>query len=141
MTLLLTGGVRRPAVVITGLIAVVLFTGCASGEVEEGTPSGPTSFRGISDPVSGTYTGTGIIELGEPLDNATHIDTRLTCLSAGNLIMEDGLTVICPTGSASTTALSSFELVPGKQSVTITAEDPSAKYKLDAVYQDRSSDR
>jgi hypothetical protein len=138
---MLTHGVRRPAVVITGLIAVVLFTGCTGGQLEAENPPGPTSFRGISDPVSGTYTGTGTIELGEPPDNATHIDTRLTCLSAGNLIMEDGLTVICPTGSANTTALSSFELVPGKQSVTITAEDPSTKYKLDAVYQDRSSDR
>jgi hypothetical protein len=126
---------------IAGLTTGLLLTGCAGGGPEREAPSGPVAFAGISDPVTGTYTGTGTIELGEPLENATHPDTRLTCLSAGNLIMEGGLTVICPTGSGSTTALSSFELVSGKQSVTVTAEDPGTKYKIIAVYQDRASVR
>lgn len=113
---------------------------CGGLEIENPPTPAPT-LPGISNPVTGTYTGTHTIELGEPPENATHIDARLTCLSAGTLTLEDGFEVNCQSTSGSTTAQSSYKLAPGQRSITVTAAEPATKYTVIAVYQDGPSVR
>lgn len=135
-----------PAEAITGLLAVLLLTGCtaANDQKTEGqtqpSPTGAT-VTAVADPVSGTYTGTQTIELGAPPDEASHIRLELKCLSAGTLVLEDGFEAVCPTGLATTVTSSSTPLSAGQTSVTVTAGDPTTKYELEAVYENGASVR
>lgn len=90
---------RSSALVLTGLLASLLVSGCTAGDLEADNPppSTPTGSvaSAVSKPVSGTYTGTQTIDLGEPPENATHINTQLKCLSDGTLTLNDGFKVIC----------------------------------------------
>ena len=51
------------------------------------TPLGPS--------VTGTGTGTGTVELGTPPADATSIDIKLTCLTAGRFFTADGASLEC----------------------------------------------
>jgi hypothetical protein len=130
---------RTPALALTGILAgFVLVTACTAGDLETEnqpppTPTGPFTSA-VSDPISGTYTGTQTVELGEPPEDATHISTELKCLSAGTLTVDDGFEVICQYTPGITTARSSYELLPGQHSVTITATGPDTKYEATFVY-------
>lgn len=136
---------RSPVIAAIGLLAGFLLAGCTAENLEtDNQPQpGPTGHMvsPVSEPVSGTYTGTQTIELGKPPEGATHIRTQLTCLSPGTLTLDDGSVVICPTGSAATTAMSSSELLPAQHSITLTSNEPDTKYELIVVYEDGASIR
>jgi hypothetical protein len=132
-----------PVLALTGLLAGLLITGCTAGDLETEyppppAPTGPV-VSAVSDSISGTYTGTHTIELGEPPEDATHIRTDLTCLSPGTLTLDDGSVVICPTTSAATSSMTSYQILPGQHSVTVTAAEPSTKYTVSVVYEDGAS--
>ncbi|MPY12249.1 hypothetical protein [Arthrobacter bussei] len=136
---------RSPVLVLTGLLAGLLITGCTAGDLEtekqpQPAPAGPVPSA-VAEPVSGTYTGTQTIELGEPPEDATHIGAELKCLSAGTLTLTDGFEVICQASPGTTTAKSSYELQPGQHSVTITATKPDTQYEAKFVYENGPSIR
>lgn len=145
MTPLRIGGVRRSSTVITGLFAGLFITGCTGGDLDPDsqswpTPTGPV-VSAVSESVSGTFTGTHTIELGEPPEDATHVRTDLTCLSPGTLTLDDGSVVICPTTSVANSSMTSYQILPGQDSVTVTADETSTKYTVTAVYENGASVR
>jgi hypothetical protein len=136
---------RSLVLVLIGLLGGLLVTGCVGGDLDTENPpppppSGPVVLM-VSESVSGTYTGTHTIELGDPPDDATHIRTDLTCLSPGTVTLDDGSVVICPTTSAATSSMTSYEILLGQRSVTVTASEPSTKYTVSVVYEDGDSVR
>jgi hypothetical protein len=136
---------RSSAMLITMLFSGLLIVGCTSGDLEAENPPPPAPtgpvVSAVSEWVSGTYTGTHTIELGEPPEDATHVRTDLTCLSPGTLTLDDGSIIICPTTSAATSSMTSYEILPGRDSVTVTADEASTKYTVSAVYEDGASVR
>lgn len=109
------------------VLAAISLTGC-----------NPTNA--VSDPISGTYTGTQTIELGPPPEEATHIRLDLDCLSAGILVVADGDEFTCTDPEKATTNIaSSIQLSPGQHSVEVTAKDSSVRYKVTAVYENDAS--
>lgn len=136
---------RSSVLVLTGLLASLLVSGCTAEDLETENqpppaPAGPVALA-VSEPVSGTYPGTQTIELGAPPEDATHISAKLKCLSAGTLTLNEGFEVICQPSPGTTTARSSYELVPGQHSATITATEPDTKYEATFVYEDGPSIR
>lgn len=99
-----------------------------------------SATNAVSEPVSGTYTGTQTIELGAPPEDATHIRLDLTCRSAGVLVVAGSDEVTCPDPDNGTTVVnSSSPLSPGQDSFEVTAVDPDVKYELTAVYENGAS--
>jgi hypothetical protein len=134
-----------PVLALTGILTgLLLVTACTAGGLETESPppplSGPEDST-VSESISGTYTGTHTVELGKPPEDATHIRTDLTCLSPGALTLDDGTVVICPTTSVATSSMTSYELLPGQHSVTVTAAESSTRYTVSVVYEDGESVR
>jgi hypothetical protein len=118
---------QRSFAAAASVLAAISLTGC-----------NPT--KAVSDPISGTYTGTQRIELGPSPEEATHIRLDLDCLSAGSLVVADGDEFTCTDPEKATTNIdSSIQLSPGEHSIEVTAKASSVRYKVTAVYENGTS--
>jgi hypothetical protein len=103
------------------------------------TPGGQ-QVTPLSAPIEGTFTGTATVELGDAPEGATGIRMELTCLTPGRLeIGSAGESLTCnaadvgPTPRSRPNSWGVSELLPGQDSVTITA-DPTMSWRISAKY-------
>ena len=116
LTLVLGGAATAAA---TGLLALPGST--------ESTPLGATR--------SGSFTGTGSLDLGARPDDATAIALSFTCLTPGSFTFDDGAAVTCTTAEDSAhpaTYVLPLDAVDA-ESVTVTTT-PGASWTLSAGY-------
>jgi hypothetical protein len=99
------------------------------------TEPGADIVTTIDAPVTGTYIGTQIIELGAPPEGATHIRVQLTCVNgSGTLYWEDGANMTCDGEKGPSTSYMAIPLAPGQRSTEVQASDPRVSYDVEATY-------
>ena len=96
---------------------------------------GGTATTELAETVSGTFTGTAALDLGQRPASATGVAVSLRCLTPGTFVFDDGASVIC--SSAHDSAHPSMYTVPA-DAITDThigvAADPGAVWTLTATW-------
>lgn len=119
------------------LLTVVLVTGCTDQD-QTGTAEPTESVAAASAaPVTGTYTGTQVFELGAAPAEVTEIAVEITCLDPGTLALPGGAQVTCKEdGEQTTTAIWSLPLSAGQHSLEVRASGPAVRYGVKIAYAD-----
>lgn len=133
---------RSAGVAVAALLATVFFTACTTQDQpeDEGQPSpSPSTAASIAtaDPVSGTYTGTTVIELGDRPPDVTHISVEIICLTPGTIFLHNGAEMQCAkdqTGPGPT-SIWSLPLPAGEDSLEVKTSDPAVSYEAKVSYE------
>ncbi|MCC9206130.1 hypothetical protein [Arthrobacter sp. zg-Y769] len=133
---------RLPHLTAAALVSAVLLAGCTVQDQPQQPPEPSGSASEVSSaaaaPVSGTYTGTQIFELGTPPAEATEIAVEITCLDAGTLSLPGGAKVTCQdSNEAFATGIWSLPLTPGQHSLEVQASEPAISYEVKIAYADK----
>lgn len=88
----------------------------------------------LASSVTQTGSGTGTIELGNPPAGATVIDIKLTCLTAGTFVTDDGASMVC-TGADSGSGTMGWQVpVQGGQHTTAIHAGAGERWRVVATY-------
>jgi hypothetical protein len=127
----------RRRILFAGGIALALIVGGTAAAAATGLlplPGG-TATTELAETVSGTFTGTAALDLGQRPAGATGVAVSLTCLTPGTFVFDDGASVTCTTPTDTTHATT--YIVPADAitdtRVEITA-DPDAVWTLTATW-------
>ncbi|MGA1836334.1 hypothetical protein VD659_05310 [Herbiconiux sp. 11R-BC] len=120
--------------------AVVLLggAGAATAQIAHGPrPPGTPIVVELPTSFSGTFTGTGTLELGEPPVGANAIEYRFTCVTPGDFRFENGSSTSCSSPSTSGEYPAGFHhptmSIPADRGFTVETS-PDARWTLTVAY-------
>jgi hypothetical protein len=102
------------------------------------TEPGADIVTELEGPSPASYTGTQTIEIGPRPQEATHMEVRLTCLSAGTFYFPDGGFTTCTDVDKGTTSFGSFPLSDGQTAVEVRTDTSDASYRVEVSYENRT---
>lgn len=102
------------------------------------TEPGADIVTELEGPEPASYTGTQTIEIGPRPQEATHMEVKLTCLSAGNFYFPDGGFMTCTDADTGATSFGSFPLSDGQAAVEVKTDQPDASYRAEVSYENRT---
>jgi hypothetical protein len=118
-------------VTVLGIAMVTGTAGIATAQLL--TPPGTPIVNALADPVSGSFTGTGTLDLGPVPAHATGISVTVTCHSDGTFSFGSFGTLSCAEGST-TDAWGTVPLGLDQQRTITLETTPDASWSITAHY-------
>ena len=118
--------VRTASIVL--LIAGVAGTSTAVA-VDQLRSPGDDLVTQLTDPVNGTRTGSGVVELEDAPPGADHLSIQLVCMSPGTFVVKTGPTLTCGAGEVGTATSWTEQLRETKPSFSIET-DSGARWRV-----------
>jgi hypothetical protein len=116
-------------------VAVLGVTGTAGVAVAQlSAPPGTPIITEFSEQASGTFVGTGTLDLGPVPEGANGVEVEVTCLTAGSFTFGEFGTMMCAEGDAHTVSWGVVPLTLEQQSTVTLEASPDAKWSIVAQY-------
>ncbi|MCS5735551.1 hypothetical protein [Herbiconiux daphne] len=114
------------------MLAITGAAGVATAELS--TPPGTPIIETLGEPTSGTFTGTGTLDLGPVPAGANGIAVTVTCLTAGSFTFGEFGTKVCAEGDVSTTSWGTVPLGLDQQRTVTIETTADASWSISAGY-------
>jgi hypothetical protein len=115
--------------------AVLAVSGAAGVAVAQlAFPPGTPIVTEFSEQVTGTFTGTGTLDLGAVPAGANGIEVTVTCLTPGLFTFGEFGTLVCQEGDANTVSWGVVPLTLDQQSTVTLETSPEAEWSIVAKF-------